>query len=156
MGFIPKDYIGVHTRVEKYHTEHTDKASILTDFRVDWNIVSFKATITTDKWIFNWSSFWTIDKEKAFEKLETVAVGRALAFAWYDIKSGIASSEEMEIFTAKVEEDEEAKDWFWEANFLLFKEIKWTYTKATAVKEARKNYKVSKAWASKIEGLYDN
>ena len=98
MGFLPKDYIGVHTRVENYHKDHTDKASILTEFRVDWSIVSFKATVTTNKWVFNWSSFGTIDKEKAFEKLETVAVGRALAFAWYEIKSWIASSEEMEIF----------------------------------------------------------
>ena len=42
--------------------------------------------------------------QKAFEKLETIAVGRALAFLGYGADGEIASSEEMEEFYASKEE----------------------------------------------------
>lgn len=134
MWFLPKDYVWVHTRVENYHKDHKEKASILTEFRIDWEIVSFKATVTTDKWVFNWSSFWTTDKEKAFEKLETVAVWRALAFAWYEIKSWIASSEEMENFEAN------KTDKIWYNNFekdkdtMIDKIVDWETTPEKIIK----------------------
>lgn len=123
MWFIPKDYVGVHTRVENYHKDHKEKASILTEFRIDWKIVSFKATVETSKGIFNWSSFGTTDKEKAFEKLETVAIWRALAFAGYEIQSWIASNEEMQEWNKKEVVKTESKDlWVcpkcWAANKL--------------------------------------
>ena len=158
MGFLPKDYVGVHTRVENYHKDHKDKASILTEFTITWNIVSFRAVVVTNKWSFSWSSFGTADKEKAFEKLETVAVGRALAFAWYEIKSGIASSEEMQEFAKKDtnQADEVEKEWFNDVNLANFSAIKDNFTKATAVAEARKRYKVSKKFAWLIEDLYTN
>lgn len=100
MGFLPKDYVWVHTRIEKYHNDH-ENWGINTEFKIEWKIVIFKATVTTKKWTFTWSSFGEIWKEKAFEKLETVAVWRALAFAWYEVKEWIASNEEMEIFQDK-------------------------------------------------------
>lgn len=47
--------------------------------------------------------------EKSFEKLETIAVGRALALLGYAVTGEIASSEEMEKFYAyKAEKKEEA------------------------------------------------
>ena len=98
MWFLPKDYVGVHTRVESFHKEHKEWMSINTEFKLQDNVAIFKATVTTKKWTFTWSSFWEVWKEKAFEKLETVAVGRALAFAWYEVKSWIASRDEMEVF----------------------------------------------------------
>jgi len=101
MWYLPKDYVWVHTRVEKFHDEHTENMWINTEFKLDWNVAIFKATVVTKKWTFTWSSFWEVWKEKAFEKLETVAVWRALAFAWYEVKSWIASSEEMEEFSKK-------------------------------------------------------
>jgi len=102
-GFLPKDYVWVHTRVEKFHADHDKDISIDTEFRLESGVAIFKATVKTKKWTFTWSSFWKTDKEKAFEKLETVAVGRALAFAWYEVKGWIASSEEIEEWDKKTQ-----------------------------------------------------
>ena len=44
------------------------------------------------------------DKEKQFEKQETIAVGRALALLGYASDGEIASSEEMEVFLAEKQE----------------------------------------------------
>jgi len=101
-GFLPKWYVGVHTRVQKFHDKYKN-GQITTDFTTVWDIISFKATVILDvdaknPRCFTWSSLWDITKEKAFEKLETVAVGRALAFAWFDIKDWIASWDEMDRF----------------------------------------------------------
>ena len=98
MWFLPKDYVGVHTRVENFHKDHDNDMSIDTHFELQWEVAIFKAEVKTKKWTFTWSSFWKLWKEKAFEKLETVAVGRALAFAWYEVKNWIASREEVENF----------------------------------------------------------
>ncbi len=96
MSFLPKDYVKVVTRLKEYHDEHTDSMSINTSHEFQWDFVVFKATVVTKKWTFTGSSFWRTAKEKAFEKLETVAVWRALAFAWYSATDDIASHEEME------------------------------------------------------------
>lgn len=106
MGFLPKDYVWVHTRIDKCHADN-ELMSIDTNFEIHGDIVSFKAVVTTKKGIFSWSSFWATNKEKAFEKLETVAVGRALAFAWYETQDWIASREELENF-----EDKQAPKYF--------------------------------------------
>ena len=98
MGYLPADYVSVSDRVDKYHADHTENMSIETSFEVNSNIVIFKAIVKTKKGTFTWSSFWQVGKEKAFEKLETVAVGRALAFAGYETTSWIVSREEMENF----------------------------------------------------------
>ena len=81
------------------HTEiHT-----LTD-----NYVVFKATISEgDTVLATGHGFNAIAKEKAFEKAETVAVGRALAF--FDPKFGgeseLASQEEMDKFAELTKDD---------------------------------------------------
>lgn len=104
MGYLPADYVSVSDRVDKYHAEHTENMSIETSFEINSNIVIFKAIVKTKKGTFTWSSFWQVGKEKAFEKLETVAVGRALAFAGYETRGGIASREEMENFQKNEQE----------------------------------------------------
>lgn len=96
MSYLPKDYVRVVKRLQEYHAEHTDTMSIDTNYELQWEFVIFKATVITKKWTFTGSSFWRTAKEKAFEKLETVAVWRALAFAWYSATEDIASQEEME------------------------------------------------------------
>ena len=109
MWFLPKDYVWVHTRVEQFHKDYPS-GSITTSYDFHWDTVIFKATVIKNKdgvatnsnmndiftWKFNWTSFWSVKKDKALEKLETVAVGRALAFAGFEVKSWIASREEME------------------------------------------------------------
>jgi hypothetical protein len=81
------------------HTEiHT-----LTD-----SYVVFKATISEgDTILATGHGFNAIAKEKAFEKAETVAVGRALAFfdPQYGGESELASQEEMEKFVELTKDD---------------------------------------------------
>ena len=99
MWFLPKNYVWVNTRIAQFHEKYK-KWSIETLFEINGNIVIFtaKVSIWEENRVFTGHSFGTIGKEKAFEKLETVAVGRALAFAWFETKEGIASREEMEVF----------------------------------------------------------
>ena len=99
MWFLPKNYVWVNTRIEQFHEKYK-KWSIETLFEINGNIVIFTAKVSLweENRVFTGHSFGTIGKEKAFEKLETVAVGRALAFAWFETKEGIASREEMEVF----------------------------------------------------------
>lgn len=98
MNFIPKDYVSVATRVDQFHTDHEKDISIDTVFTLQGDVACFKAIVKTKKGTFSGSSFGKLGREKAFEKLETVAVGRALAFAGYETRDGIASKEEMEVF----------------------------------------------------------
>lgn len=71
--------------------------------------IIFKATVTKDKSdptskSATGHSLGTNKKAKDFEKLETIAVGRALAMLGYLASGEIASSEEMEEFIAFQEE----------------------------------------------------
>lgn len=99
MWFLPKNYVWVNTRIEQFHEKYK-KWSIETLFEINGNIVIFTAKVSLweENRVFTGHSFGTVWKEKAFEKLETVAVGRALAFAWFETKEWIASREEMEVF----------------------------------------------------------
>lgn len=91
--------MSVSTRIEQFHEKYPD-GSIVTKFSLDGDLVIFSAKISDgEKREFTGHSFGKLGKEKAFEKLETVAVGRALAFMGFETQSGIASREEMEIFT---------------------------------------------------------
>ena len=120
MWFIPKDYVWVHTRVQKAHDKYLEKLSIETTFDIKDKIVFFKAIVSIWKQVFNWSSFWELWKDKAFEKLETVAVWRALAFAWFEIQDWIASKDEMDKFEKNKSYTKEVKKWL---NYESFKEI---------------------------------
>lgn len=99
MWFLPKDYVGVNVRIDQFHAKHS-KWSIETFFEINGDIVIFTAKVSLweDNRVFTGHSFWTVSKEKAFEKLETVSVWRALAFAWFETREWIASKEEMEVF----------------------------------------------------------
>ena len=101
MWYLPKDYVWVHERVQKAHDKYWDKLNIETEFDIKDRVVIFKAKVRIWDQVFTGSSFWEVGKEKAFEKLETVAVWRALAFAWFEIKSWIASKDEMEVWENK-------------------------------------------------------
>jgi len=141
MSFLPKDYVPVHTRVQQFHDKYP-LWSILTDFKVeDWTAI-LKATIQTWDWrIFNWTSFWEIRKEKALEKLETVAVWRALAFAWFEIKSWIASQDEMEKFDEVSKQAEKV----FESKLQPLPDEQWTW------KQGQSFGKCAKCWAENVK-----
>ena len=94
-----KEYAQVSERVKEVHTTNK-QVSINTTYEIIWEkwFIIVKAEIKTEKWTFNWHSYWSFAKDKWIEKLESVAVGRALAFAWYLSDWEIASYEEVEDF----------------------------------------------------------
>lgn len=104
--FGEKDYALVPDRLKKFREENP-RASIDTEpsYNADGSI-SFKATIVKDLQDPNSArstgharySEMELKKPKAYEKLETVSVGRALANLGYLNDGQIATSEEMEEF----------------------------------------------------------
>lgn len=92
------EYAKVSARIAELHKVNKN-AAIRTeyDFRDGW--VIFKATVVLDtkngERLFTGTSLGKASGLKAFEKLETIAVGRALAFAGFLSDGEIASSEEM-------------------------------------------------------------
>lgn len=97
------EYAKVSTRLVEFHEDNSE-CSIETNIQFQagentWVIVT--ATVTCPRGRFTAHSMDTFKgKQKFLEKLETVAVGRALAFAGYMASGDIASFEEMDIFEA--------------------------------------------------------
>lgn len=94
-----KDYAQVSDRVSEFNKLYKN-GSITTVYEFNTGWVIFKATIIldvkNDTRIFTGTSLGKAGAQKAFEKLETIAVGRALAFAGFLSSGEIASSEEMD------------------------------------------------------------
>lgn len=104
-----KKYAQVSERIKEIHTQYKN-VSITTD--VQWigdkGGVQVKATVhIADDWAktFTGHSFGMYKTNKDFEKLETIAVGRALAFAGFLADWEVASYEEMEDFIPKKENE---------------------------------------------------
>lgn len=88
-------YAKVATRSTEFHHDN-EKCQIETtcDFKEGW--VIFCAKVTTKKGTFTGHSMSKVgNQNKQFEKQETIAVGRALAFAGYLASGDIACAEEM-------------------------------------------------------------
>jgi hypothetical protein len=99
------NYATVPQRLKEFR-EKNPRALIETKptFQQDGTIV-FSARIVTDKSVEDSAeatghSYGKISGEKAFEKLETVATGRALALLGYLNNGQVATTEEMEEFNA--------------------------------------------------------
>ena len=93
------DYATVPTRLKEFR-KLNPRSSVETDPTINDDTVVFKATITVDKQDPNSAtstghSYGKLSGDKAFEKLETVAVGRALSLLGYLNKGQVASTEEM-------------------------------------------------------------
>lgn len=96
-----KDYAQVKDRLQAFKKDFP-KWKVHTEYNFKDGFVIFKATLfpqfdkQEDMW--TWHAFGKLDKQKAFEKLETIAVGRALWLAWYWSDWDIASFDEMKEF----------------------------------------------------------
>lgn len=89
-------YAKVAARSAEFHKDN-DKCSIETTCEFKEGYVLFAATVTTSKGTFTGHSMDKVGgRQKQFEKQETIAVGRALAFAGYLASGDIACAEEME------------------------------------------------------------
>lgn len=97
MTELPKDYVFVANRIEQFHKRHPD-GCIKTHFVKKWDFTYFIAKITPDinepNRYFTGSSSGDLLSDKAFEKLETVAIGRALAFAGFETKGAYNKAQE--------------------------------------------------------------
>ena len=132
-----KDYAKVPTRIKEFR-EDCPNGLIETEptFLPDWQIL-FKARILKDKENPNSAegtghSIGKLSKDKAFEKLETIAIGRALAVLWYMASGEIASSEEMEEFIEyqKTKQQEELEELIEQTqNIKTMEELKEYYLK---------------------------
>lgn len=96
-----KDYAQVAERLRAVHEDHPEDLDIITSYDVTpAGSIVFTATLTLyfkDKErTYTGHSFGKLAKEKSFEKLETIALGRALAFAGYHANGEIASADEMQ------------------------------------------------------------
>lgn len=102
-----KDYAQVSDRVAAFHKANKNGA-IKTELELKDSLAVFRATVILDvknpERSFPGTSMGTYSGAKALEKLETIAVGRALAFAGFLSDGEIASSEEMQ----KYEENQTA------------------------------------------------
>lgn len=96
-----KSYAPVSARVEQFHKDHAD-GTIKTKYEFQEGYCIFKATVSFSDRSFTGHAFGKVGTEKAFEKLESVSVGRALAFAGYLAGGEIASYDEMEEFNKDV------------------------------------------------------
>ena len=89
-----KAYAQVKDRVEQFHKDHAD-GNIRTSVKFSEGFGIFRATVSWGERKFNGHSFGKVTDKKAFEKLETASVGRALAFAGYLAGGEIASYDDM-------------------------------------------------------------
>lgn len=100
-----KEYVQVKDRLSYFNETYPNGALVTEVIATDKNMITFKATITPDvalpTRVFIGHSFGGIEEVKAFEKLETVAVGRALAFMGIGVIESIASADEMDRFHSK-------------------------------------------------------
>ena len=100
-----KDYTQVHERIRYFRTENEYKNwGITTSIeKMGDNSVLFKATIVNaeDKVMEVGHSMGGYKGDKALEKTETVAVGRALSLLAIGVDGGIASLDEMVAFLNK-------------------------------------------------------
>lgn len=89
-------YAKVAARSAEFHADN-EKCSIETTCEFKEGYVLFSAKVTTSKGTFTGHSMDKVSgRQKQFEKQETIAVGRALAFAGYLATGEIACAEEME------------------------------------------------------------
>ncbi len=93
-------YAKVSDRSMEFHKDN-EQCAVETTCEFKDNFALFCAKVTTKKGTFTGHSLGKTGQQKAFEKLETIAVGRALAFAGYLASGAIATYEEMaDIVTA--------------------------------------------------------
>ena len=104
-----KDYAKVAERIKMFR-EDCPNGLIETEPKIDGKMIMFKVRVLKDKAKAEscaeatGHSIGENNGAKAFEKLESIAVGRALAMLGYLASGDIASSDEMEEYMEYIEE----------------------------------------------------
>lgn len=105
-----KQYAQVAERLRAVHEDHKDFDIVTTFSTTEAGIVFCAELVIRDKVKgsvvrYTGHSYGKAGAVKAFEKLESIAVGRALAFAGYHADGEIASAEEMADYTSSVDQE---------------------------------------------------
>lgn len=116
-----KDYASVAQRIKEFRADHPNSKILSREITLENGDVIFKAYIWRDRDTYISGDLDSADsdgmakapaksfeKEKQFEKLQTIAIGRALAILGYLASGEIASFEEMEEFLRDKEEKRQA------------------------------------------------
>jgi len=106
------NYVKVNERVVEARKEHGNKLTIKTSVNLVSDEEGNKAALFTAEVSLDGTLIATghslsedLSEPKTLEKAESVAVGRALAFAGYAADSSIASAEEMEDFATQTSDE---------------------------------------------------
>jgi hypothetical protein len=95
-----ENYVPVNVRVVEARQKYGEELSILTEVKLypeQGAAVVIAAIVVGTRKLANGHSMTTsLNDKKALEKAESIAVGRALAFAGFSADAALASAEEME------------------------------------------------------------
>ncbi len=141
------DYAKVTERLKEFHKTYKN-GKIETSYSLTEAMICFKTIITPDiekpERFFTGHSLGKIAGAKAFEKLETISVGRALAFLGLLADGEIASYEEMNEYA--IEEGAKSAE-----KFEKIEELKKEVEKIKSVEELRKFYAKNKGLGKEFD-----
>ena len=153
MNLKGNEYAKVSERVKIFRSENP-RGDIKTEPIFQGENIVFKTQIIRDKAMPNSASatghaIGKLGQQKAFEKLETISVGRALALLGYSADGEIASAEEMQEFEAhrKTQQEDTAKK--------IMKMIKNAKTLADLAKVWKDNQPLPSMYQEEITALKD-
>lgn len=146
-----KDYATVPTRIKEFREQCPNGVIETSSKSTNDNEKEFIATIFKDGNNRNVGSatghsFGALKEVKAFEKLETIAIGRALANLGFMASGEVASSEEMENFLSQKEIERLNK----------VQEIKDAVDKITDVAELRTFFSANKGYGVEVDSYITN
>ena len=143
------DYAKVAERLKEFHKTYKS-GKIETSYSLTEAMICFKTIITPDvekpDRFFTGHSLGKIAGAKAFEKIETISVGRALAFLGLLADGEIASFEEIDEFATVAEATKKEVD-----RLSTIEELKKVADKITSIEELREFYAMNKGMGKEFD-----
>lgn len=141
------DYAKVAERLKEFHKTYKN-GKIETSYNLTEAMICFKTIITPDvekpDRFFTGHSLGKIAGVKAFEKLETISAGRALAFLGLLADGEIASADEMEEYIEETNEKEAKR-------LKTIEELKKVADDITSIEELREFYAINKGMGKEFD-----
>lgn len=141
------EYAKVAERLKEFHKTYKN-GKIETSYNLTEAMICFKTIITPDiekpERFFTGHSLGKIAGVKAFEKLETISAGRALAFLGLLADGEIASADEMEEYIEETNEKEAER-------LKTIEELKKVADEITSIEELREFYAINKGMGKEFD-----
>lgn len=146
------EYAKVAERLKEFHKTYKN-GKIETSYNLTEAMICFKTIITPDvekpERFFTGHSLGKIAGVKAFEKLETISVGRSLAFLGLLADGEIASADEMEEYIEETNEKEAER-------LKTIEELKKVADEITSIEELREFYAINKGMGKEFDQYITN